>query len=113
LFDLITGGNLAVPADPVLRLAVSRAVAVETGRGWRISKEKQSHKIDVVIALAMACHAAVEGQTKMTVMVPPGLVDRIRSRPPYVRPLYAVGRRSPAGMIGERRAGQLRRLRGL
>jgi hypothetical protein len=27
------------------------AVAVETPRGWKISKEKQSHKIDVVVAL--------------------------------------------------------------
>jgi len=42
-----------------VRLAISRAVAVETSRGWRISKEKASHKVDVVVALAMACHAAV------------------------------------------------------
>ena len=41
--------------------APSRAVAIETGRGWRISKEKQSHKIDVIVALAMAAHAAVLG----------------------------------------------------
>src|SRR5262249_29495806 len=36
-------------------------VAIETGRGWRITKEKQSHKIDVVVALAMAAHAAMQG----------------------------------------------------
>jgi hypothetical protein len=41
------------------RLSVSRAVAIESPRGWRITKEKQSHRIDVVVALAMACHAAV------------------------------------------------------
>jgi hypothetical protein len=34
-------------------------VAKETPRGWKISKEKQSHKIDAVVALAMACYAAV------------------------------------------------------
>jgi hypothetical protein len=46
-------------ADAAMRLAISRAVAVETSRGWRISKEKQSNKIDVVVALAMAAHVAV------------------------------------------------------
>src|SRR4029077_19051577 len=48
--------------DPDVRLAISRAVAVETSRGWRIAKEKQVHKIDVVVALAMAAHAAVSRQ---------------------------------------------------
>jgi hypothetical protein len=46
--------------DPELRLAVSRAVALETSRGWRITKEKASHKIDVVVALAMATLGAVQ-----------------------------------------------------
>ena len=46
-----------------MRLAVSRSVAVETSRGWRIAKEKASHKIDVVVALAMAALGAVrQGQ---------------------------------------------------
>jgi len=31
-------------------------------RGWRIGKDKQVHKIDVVVALAMACYAAVSSQ---------------------------------------------------
>ena len=39
--------------------AVSRCVAIEGSRGWRIAKEKQSHKIDFVVALTMACWAAV------------------------------------------------------
>jgi hypothetical protein len=59
LFDLVQGRNLVLYPDAAMRLAASRAVAVETSRGWRISKEKQSHKIDVIIALAMAAHAAV------------------------------------------------------
>lgn len=62
LYELITGQNLICYPDPHMRLAISRAIAVETPRGWRISKDKQSHKIDVVIALAMACHAAVQGK---------------------------------------------------
>ena len=34
------------------------AVAAETTRGWRIAKDKQSHRIDVVVALAMAALSA-------------------------------------------------------
>ena len=47
-----------------MRLAVSRAVIVESSRGWRLDKLKQQHKIDVVVALSMACLAAVRGQGK-------------------------------------------------
>lgn len=64
LYELIEHGNLRVYPDDAMRLSISRAVAVETSRGWRISKEKQSHKIDAVIALAQACHAAVEAAGK-------------------------------------------------
>ncbi len=60
LFDLVTGGNLAVYHSDQIRNAVLSAVAKETPRGWKISKEKQTHKIDAVVALAMACHAAVD-----------------------------------------------------
>jgi hypothetical protein len=50
-------------------LAVSRYVALETSRGWRIAKEKVSHKIDVVVALAMAALGAVQnGQRRDGVM---------------------------------------------
>jgi hypothetical protein len=59
LYDLIQGRNLLMYEFEDLRLAISRAVAVETSRGCRIAKEKASHKIDAVVALAIACHAAV------------------------------------------------------
>jgi hypothetical protein len=59
LFELVQGRNLIVYPNEDLRLAVARAVAVEGTRGWKITKEKASHKIDAVIALAMAAHAAV------------------------------------------------------
>lgn len=64
LFELIQSQNLVVYPDDNMRLAVSRAVAKETSRGWRISNETQSHKVDVVVALAMACHAAVGGKAE-------------------------------------------------
>jgi phage terminase large subunit-like protein len=62
LYELIKGKNLVVYHDDAMRLAISRAVAIETSRGWRIAKEKQAHKIDVVVALGMAALAAVKAQ---------------------------------------------------
>jgi len=63
LYELVKGRNLVAYSDDSIRLAISRAVALETSRGWRIAKEKASHKIDVVVALAMAALGAVkEGQ---------------------------------------------------
>ena len=64
-----------------MRLAVSRAVALETARGWRIAKEKQSHKIDVVVALAMAAHACVQGQATAPVVISQELLSRIMQMP--------------------------------
>ena len=64
LYECIKGRNLVVYPDDELRLAVSRCVALETSRGWRIAKEKQSHKIDIVIGLAQAALGAIQqGQT--------------------------------------------------
>jgi hypothetical protein len=59
LFDLIVGQNIVAYYDSALRLAISRCVAKEGPRGWHIVKQRQSHKIDVVVALAQACYAAV------------------------------------------------------
>jgi phage terminase large subunit-like protein len=60
LFELIKSGNIVLYPDADIRLAVSRAVAKETARGWRIAKEKQGHKIDVVVALGMAALVAAQ-----------------------------------------------------
>jgi phage terminase large subunit-like protein len=62
LYELIKARGILAYPDLDVRLAISRAIAVETGRGWRIAKEKAAHKIDVVVALAMAAHAAVQRQ---------------------------------------------------
>jgi hypothetical protein len=59
LYELIKGSNLAVYPDADIRLAISRAIAKESSRGWKIAKEKQSHKIDVVVALAQAAYGAL------------------------------------------------------
>jgi hypothetical protein len=60
LYELIKGRNIIVYPDADVRLAIQRSIAVETPRGWRIAKEKTSHKIDVVVALGMAALGAVQ-----------------------------------------------------
>ena len=60
LYELIKGRGIVAYKDDEVRLAMQRAVALETSRGWRIAKEKASHKIDVVVAMAMAALGAVE-----------------------------------------------------
>ena len=64
LFELINSQALICYPDEEMRLAISRAVAIETPRGWRIGKERQAFKIDIVISLAMAAHAAVSAQAE-------------------------------------------------
>jgi hypothetical protein len=66
LYDLIKGGGLVVYPDDAIRLAVSRAVALETSRGWKITKEKTAH-----VSLAMAALGCVrEGQYMPTLVGP-------------------------------------------
>jgi phage terminase large subunit-like protein len=64
LFDLIESQSLILYPDDAMRLAISRAVAKETARGWKITKQMAAHKVDVVVALAMSSYAAVQSQTK-------------------------------------------------
>jgi phage terminase large subunit-like protein len=60
LYELIKSQGITLYADDDIRLAVQRSVAVESTRGWRIAKDKTSHKIDVVVALGMAAIGAVK-----------------------------------------------------
>ena len=63
LYEIIKGRNLVVYEHADMRLSVSRAVALENSRGFKIAQEKASHKIDVVVALAQASLGAVsQGQ---------------------------------------------------
>ena len=65
LLDLIQERRLALYPDAAMRLAISRAIIVESSRGWRLDKLKQQHKIDVVVALSMAALAAIKGQSEV------------------------------------------------
>lgn len=44
LYELVRSRTLSVYEDAALRRAVAQAVAVESARGWKIDKSKQSHK---------------------------------------------------------------------
>jgi phage terminase large subunit-like protein len=63
LYDLINGGNLLLYPDAAMRRAISQAVAKETPRGWRITKQTSAHKIDLVAALSFACYGCIQGQS--------------------------------------------------
>jgi phage terminase large subunit-like protein len=64
LFDLVQSRSIALYPDAAMRLSVSRAIVTESSRGWKLDKMKQSHHIDVIVALSMACLAAVRGQSE-------------------------------------------------
>jgi len=54
LYDLVKHKNLKLYEDTEMRKEASFAIGKETPRGMRIVKEKSSHKIDAIVALAMA-----------------------------------------------------------
>lgn len=85
LYELIRARQLAVYPDDAIRLAAQRAIASEGARGWKIAKEKQSHKIDVVVALAMAALAAMKGahkpQLRVGALAPDYAPTSLRRRP--------------------------------
>jgi phage terminase large subunit-like protein len=60
LFDLLRGRNLRLYCSQELRAQACATVAVESARGFRIAKEKSAKKIDAIVALAMACVAAID-----------------------------------------------------
>ena len=54
LLSLVQERRLRMYSSPELRQAVTKAVALESSRGWRIAKSKQSERIDCIVSLAMA-----------------------------------------------------------
>jgi hypothetical protein len=83
LYEALKGRNFLTYPDAAIRLSMSHAVAVESSRGWRIAKEKQAHRIDIIVALAQAALGAVEGQ-----QFEPGIITYYREN---LRPGEAVG----------------------
>ena len=62
LFELIEHNNIYLYASVELRNHAAHCVAVESTRGWRISKTNAANKIDSIVALAMATLQAVQNR---------------------------------------------------
>jgi hypothetical protein len=98
LYELVKFGNFAVYADEAMRLAVQRCVAIETSRGWRIAKDKVSHKIDIIVALAQAALGAVQAAAQGPAMeITDQILEMARALQPR-SPRYAPPRRSLRGI---------------
>jgi len=64
LFDVLKSKSIRLYEAPELRAQALSTIAIETGRGFRIAKEKASKKIDAIVALSMALVAALEAVAK-------------------------------------------------
>ena len=69
LFELIEHSNICIYANVELRNHAAHCVAVESTRGWRISKTKPVNKIDGIVALAMACLQAVQTSNRSPMII--------------------------------------------
>jgi phage terminase large subunit-like protein len=89
LFRLITSRTLVAYSDPEIMAHVLNAVTLDSSRGVRLAKEKASRKIDLCVALAMACAAAIEhGQPLRSYAFPTGPV---RKRSPFSAEVFGRG----------------------
>jgi phage terminase large subunit-like protein len=59
LLSVIVERRLTHGNDPELNRHVANAIAVETDRGWRLSKPRETDQIDAVIAVGLAVHRAL------------------------------------------------------
>ena len=62
LFELFQHGNIQLYPDDQLRSHATHCVAVESARGWKISKTKAANKVDGIVALAMTTLQAVQNR---------------------------------------------------
>jgi phage terminase large subunit-like protein len=105
LYELIKGRNILAYPDADIRLSVQRAVALESSRGWRITKEKSAHKIDVVVSLAQAALGAVQQGNRSTQfrIGRAGLTaEEMRARPPREAELAEIRRKAQVIWSGGR-----------
>jgi hypothetical protein len=76
LFDLLNGRNIRLyPAADMSEQAL-HTVAIENPWGFKLAKEKTTNNIDSIVALAMACVAAIE--RGKVVLRPEELNGRVR-----------------------------------
>jgi phage terminase large subunit-like protein len=58
LYEVLRSRKIELYPDAAMRQSALQAVALDGRRGWHIGKEKTKHKIDSIVALAMAVHSA-------------------------------------------------------
>jgi hypothetical protein len=63
-----------------LRAQALNTVSTESTRGWRISKEKASQKIDAIVALAMGCVSALDQGNVQAIDIPPHEIEAIQAQ---------------------------------
>src|SRR5262249_7718740 len=56
----LRGRNVCLYPDDELRAQALSTVAIESPRGFRLAKERAGKKIDAIVALSMACIAALD-----------------------------------------------------
>jgi phage terminase large subunit-like protein len=64
LFELLRAQRLVLYPDAPMRQQALNTVAIESPRGFRIAKEKASRKIDAIVALSLACVAALDAPVR-------------------------------------------------
>ena len=69
LLDLVKRQQLILYPSDDLREAITKVVAVESTRGFRIGKTKSSNRIDAIAALSFACLAAFRAEPRHEVML--------------------------------------------
>jgi hypothetical protein len=62
LYSLFRDKNIVIYPNIDVRKCLLNAAAIESPRGFRIGKQTASRKIDLTVALAMACIAAVRDE---------------------------------------------------
>ena len=59
LYEAIVSGALVHDDDPIMAAHVAAGTTVDTERGWRLTKRKARHKIDLLMALLIAFNGAM------------------------------------------------------
>jgi phage terminase large subunit-like protein len=85
LLDLLRGRNLCLYPDDEMRAQALSTVAVESPRGFRLAKEKSGKKIDLIVALSMACLAALDEPPSAPPLTDADLAEMARQERAFLR----------------------------
>ena len=101
LLDLLRGRNLWLYPDDELRAQALSTVAVESPRGFRLAKEKAGKKIDLIVAVSMACVAALDEPPSAPPLTDAELAEMARQERGFFRALGFRPEPEPYGGSGK------------